>query len=323
MIVASVFCFVVLFVASVCKCDSSFVDGRSTGVAKLEMADSVSSLSLVQLGASVMERSGHTAGSRIALVPYLSHSTGAVAFLQRTLMEGCAAWSDRPAVYTGVPREMVGATFFAGKRGGIPPGNLVLSSSVEGCAYIWGNNATQRRNPNLVQAGWSAIGTLRIKGGDQFRVYRKRLTAGLLLEVPLHGLWVGGVAFKKSEASQQASSSNTSVANLERTENHDISLLNELAEGGRVSHKITQHIFQIVEDQLDRRIVKHLSLNCNTAAFGFAIVLLAGLAASFCSKACWAEVTLAIERADVHTSTFEVGGGKPGHYNRTVSELTR
>lgn len=131
-------------------------------------------------------------------VATLTHNLG-VSFELHHLLTGAKAWTDKPYVYSGIPKEMEGAVFFAGPYSSVPTGELLLSAPVHGMAYIWSEDKTEA-NGGLPTIGWEVVpGGMTFGNGRVMKIYRNILTAGASLVIPVNYMWLGGVAFQPHE----------------------------------------------------------------------------------------------------------------------------
>lgn len=231
--------------------------------------------SLVLLQTRVAMLSGGQSSQ--AKVPWVMHSSGSSAFLQRTLAQGVSAWSDADKTYTDVPEEMLGATLFAGKRKGTPAGNLTISSPAAGYVYLWGNRVSRKRNPLTTASNWDDIGTMNSSAG-KLRIYRRSLDAGQSLNISLKAYWVGGVAFKND-----ARAAGTATG-----------------DGLGDAPGIPAMLIRIL-----KRTLGKLAFNCNTAAFAVAGVLLGGFALGLLTF--WTDVERLSSRSKMQNHALHSG----------------
>jgi len=134
----------------------------------------------------------------------LTHTLSHVNFERRTLHDGAKGWLDRQLTYSHVPAELSGATFFAGPHSTVPSGELLLSSPQEGYCFIWCEDKSDA-DGGIPKLGWDPVvipegsRSMSFGGGRTVRIFKKFLSQGSAVVMPVVYMWIGGVAFRPSE----------------------------------------------------------------------------------------------------------------------------
>lgn len=175
----------------------------------------------------------------------LTHSQLGSCFVEKMLSENVEGWTDCNLLLTGIPEILLGVTFFAGPHGTLPEGDLTLSSTEAGTAYIWCDIESDGGVPAQC---FELFGTMNWGSvGRTLEIYAFDIGPGICTKTwPVTGGWLGAVAFKPEQKARSTPRKNANPKAQTRTKS---SISAE--DSGEEREEVEQELDEEEEQELD------------------------------------------------------------------------